>query len=195
MSTASGTSGGWYGSTVRTLLDDLEVELGALTPANAWQFIFLLVTWQELHKVNEAPERFLHVNDKMSTVGGQTQARMAEAWLRNTIPANELADPDFLTNFGRFYGAWEADRGKALRPESRNNVTGTAFEVVIQEMIQRLCGIRPLRQQPLDVLQGFELAPRRYHSRPDLGALHAGRQDPHLDQVDYEEGAPWHVPP
>lgn len=159
---------GWYDETVQRLFDELEGELGPLTADNAWQFITMIVMWAEPHEVGGKHESFLHLNDKMTTRAGQAQARAAEDWLRAVLPTSSLARPDFLGNFGRIYAEWEGWKGRALAAKSRNNVTGTAFEVAVQTAIERLCGVRPLRQQPLDVLEGFQLAPKRYHSKPDL---------------------------
>jgi hypothetical protein len=50
----------------------------------------------------------------------------------------------------------------------RTNVTGASMEVALQVLIHRINGVWASRTPMLNTLRGFELAPRSYHSRPDL---------------------------
>jgi hypothetical protein len=74
-----------------------------------------------------------------------------------------------VDQIGKAYIAERAKQGFGPPQKKRDpNVTGAAFETALQVIIGKLCGITPSRTPALHTLQGFELAPKGYHSRPDL---------------------------
>jgi len=82
---------------------------------------------------------------------------------------NFIAGKDSLKHIDRIGRRYSQARARAGKGKwQRNNVTGRSFETVIQELIERRCGVRPTREPKLHSLQGFELAPAGYHSQPDL---------------------------
>jgi hypothetical protein len=115
---------------------------------------------------------YLHLveSDKLKTVKGRAFADAAAAYLENNMSALGHVDPfSVVDQIGKAYVA-ERDRQGFAPPQKKRdpNVTGAAFETSLQVIIDRLCGVMPSRTPALRTLQGFELAPDGYHSRPDL---------------------------
>jgi hypothetical protein len=81
-----------------------------------------------------------------------------------------MCDPFALVDrIGKAYLAERREQGFAPPQKTRDpNITGAAFETSLQVLIGKLCRIMPSRTPALHTLQGFELAPAGYHSRPDL---------------------------
>jgi hypothetical protein len=160
---------GWYTATVSELIDDeLPALLGDLTDANAWKYVYACTLWVE----HIGGEDYLHLNDRLSTVSGREQAARGLEWMRANFLDDQSDPRPHLDHVGK---AYEAER-RAQRYTSgwqRNNVTGRTFETVLQELIQRLCGVRPAREPKLRTLAGFELSPPGYHSQPDLALFNA----------------------
>lgn len=154
---------GWYQSTVSELVDEvLPPTLGPLTPDNAWKYVYACALWTEEKEGRE----YLHLNDRLETKAGKALADRGLEWLKTEF----IPDVDPLTQIdliGRAYQA-ERERQGIKKRWQRNNVTGRSLEVVLQEIIQRLNGVRPAREPQLHTLSGFELAPPGYHSQPDL---------------------------
>lgn len=159
---------GFYRTTVEELVGKtLPPVLGPLTRENAWKYVLACT----LRAQKKDGKLYLHVNDQLKTAAGKRQAEQALDWLKPRFVPGK--DPlDWIDLVGR---AYEAERVKqGFSPDvQRNNLTGRAFETVIQELIQRLCGVRASREPRLRDLQGFELAPLGYHSRPDLALFDA----------------------
>ncbi|MBJ7330465.1 MAG: hypothetical protein JHC95_11255 [Solirubrobacteraceae bacterium] len=154
---------GWYRATVSDLVDHtLPPKLGPLTPENAWKYVYACALWSE-HKEGR---EYLHLNDRLESKAGRQLAERGLEWMRDHfIPS---ADPFAEINLiGMAYQA-ERDRQGSKKKWQRNNITGRSFEVVLQELIERLCKVRPAREPQLRTLSGFELAPPGYHSQPDL---------------------------
>ena len=158
----------WYPETVERLITkDLPPLLGPLTADSAWRYIYAIVMWPE--NANGVPYLHLQESDKLENAAGRAFSARAADYLRQNLsglgPCNPFAVVDQLGN------ADVADRlAKGFpRPKKRDpNVTGTAFETAIQVLINHLCGVLPARTPELNTLQGFELAPVGYHSKPDL---------------------------
>jgi hypothetical protein len=155
----------WYPTVVSDLIDNLLPPiLGTLTRDNAWKYVLACTLRAQV--LGDTP--YLHVNDHLSTVGGKAQAENALGWLRENFLDDKTEDPlEWIDLVGKEY---EKAKGSSVQ---RNNVTGRTFETVIQELIVRLCGVRAFREPRLRTLQGFELAPPGYHSRPDLALFDA----------------------
>lgn len=160
---------GWYRKAASDGISELESTLGPLTVKNAWLFLYLCVAWLE-----EAPKKsgtqFLHINDRLKSSSGKAQARLAEASLNSFLPESVTA-PDLIDQIGRRYEAERQSQGGS--EWQRNNVTGASLEATLQVLIDRLSGILPSRTPNLNTLQGFELAPPGYHSKPDLALFSA----------------------
>ena len=73
-----------------------------------------------------------------------------------------------VNQLGKADDALRLSQGYAVADKRDPNVTGAAFETAVQVLIHELCGLQPARTPSLHTLQGFELAPVGYHSRPDL---------------------------
>ena len=159
----------WYPDTISALIDELEAQLGTLTDENAWKFVVAAVMWGESVKVAGAKKKeiFLHLNDRLKTKPGQALARRGLKWLDDGNFVSGEPTLKQLDQVGKRYAKARKTAGKSGSWQ-RNNVTGRSFEVVLQELIARLCGSRPSREPKLHTLQGFELAPAGYHSQPDL---------------------------
>jgi hypothetical protein len=109
----------------------------------------------------------LHLNDRLSTVGGRALASQGLDYLdKHFIPGEPTLDQ--IDRIGKAYADERERQGYSRERWQRNNVTGRSFESVLQELITRLCGVRPAREPKLRTLRGFELAPTGYHSQPDL---------------------------
>jgi hypothetical protein len=157
----------WYRRTIEDLVDNqLPPLLGPLTFENAWRYVYATVAW--LQPVRGQTRNFLHLNDRLDSIGGRAEADVGEAWLRANLAPAPVADiAPLIDHIGRAYEAERVRQGGRATWQ-RNNVTGNAFEFVIQVLLDRLCGVVAFRQPPLNTLRGFQLAPLGYHSRPDL---------------------------
>ena len=161
----------WYRTTIERLVDEeLPPLLGPLTRQSAWKYVYACVLWAE--PIGGTP--YLHLNDRLSTQGGKELALRGEEYLR----ANLLDDPaldvkDGIDRIGKAYAAERESQGYSPTGWQRNNVTGGSFEATLQVLIHRLNGVMPSRSPNLRTLRGFELAPKGYHSRPDLALFSA----------------------
>jgi hypothetical protein len=155
---------GWYTATIARLIDEeLPGVLGELGDDNAWKYVYACTLWTE----EKGGQAYLHLNDRLSTTAGQAAAERGLRWMQANF-LDDSSDPlPYLDLVGKAYEAERASQGYTGSWQ-RNNVTGRTFEVVLQELIQRLCGVRPAREPQLRTLEGFELVPPGYHSQPDL---------------------------
>lgn len=159
----------WYFSTITHLVDDvLPPLLGQLTVDNAWAYVYAITLWSE----NIEGSEYLHIieSDKLKTRSGRTLAARAENYLAAHLIPGGTHDPfAAIDQIGRAYIKERANQGFGPPQRKRDpNVTGAAFETTLQVLIGKLCGVTPSRTPRLRSLQGFELAPEGYHSRPDL---------------------------
>lgn len=160
----------WYRSAVEASIAHLEESLGPLTPENAWLFLYCCVVWKDELPKNSG-EFYLHINDRLKTKSGKDLARRAEDFLRSQIPSRASLDA-VINQIGRRYESERSSQGVTAEWQ-RNNITGNSLEATLQVLIHRLTRILPSRTPPLNSLQGFELAPQGYHSRPDLALFSA----------------------
>jgi hypothetical protein len=156
---------GWYRETVVNLVKDtLPPLLGPLTTETAWRYVYAIVMWPE------EKSGYLHLQEsnQLGTNAGREFANRAAKYLESQLCASGSCDPFLVVN--QLGKADDAERRKqGFEPKKRDpNVTGAAFETVIQVLIGELCGVLPSRTPDLNTLQGFELAPVGYHSKPDL---------------------------
>jgi hypothetical protein len=159
---------GWYRTTVENLVKEkLPPLLGPLSPETAWKYVYSVVMWTETVDGN----KYLHLQerDKLDKKSGREFADRAADYLRSNLGAEKPCDPFQLVNQLGLADI-EEKVGKGFPPPKKRdpNVTGAAFETVIQVLIGELCGVTASRTPDLNTLQGFELAPVGYHSRPDL---------------------------
>lgn len=155
----------WYRVTAERICDELEPELGPLTRASAWRYLYATVAWFEERDGN----RFLHLNDRLKSRAGQELAKRGEAFLAKSLsPYTTRPLTEIVDQIGRRYSAERRRQGLSESGWQRNNVTGSAMEATLQVLIRRLNGVTAARQPRLRSLRGFELAPVAYHSRPDL---------------------------
>lgn len=159
----------WYRETVTDLVENaLPPLLGGLTAETAWAYVYAVTMWAE----NSNGTEYLHLveSDKLNTNAGRAFADRAGSYLATHLSALGPCDPfDVVDQIGKAYTAERARQGFAPPAKKRDpNVTGAAFETSLQVIISRLCGVTPSRTPDLRTLQGFELAPAGYHSRPDL---------------------------
>jgi len=157
----------WYSDTVSKLIDEvLPAILGPLSDDRAWAYLYACTLWTE--KIGD--DELLHLNDKLRSKGGREQALRGLEWMeKNFLPADADGDRDPRLHLDKVFQQYLYDRpDQAKQPPQRNNPTGRTFETCIQELIHRLCGIRPAREPQLSTLAGFELVPPGYHSQPDL---------------------------
>lgn len=160
---------GWYYSTITDLVGNvLPPLLGQLTADNAWAYVYAVTLWSE----NIGGTDYLHIieSDKLNTKSGQGLAARAADYLATNLLPGETCDPFAVVDqIGRAYISERAKQGFEPPKKKRDpNVTGIAFETVLQVLIGKLCGVTPSRTPRLRTLQGFELAPEGYHSQPDL---------------------------
>lgn len=156
----------WYPDTIADLFEhELLGKFGPLTAANAWKYLIASVMWAEPSDDGYGP--YLHLNDRLSTIAGRDLAKRGEDYLDEHFApdGNTLAHIDAI---GKRYSNERVAQGKKPGGWQRNNVTGRSFESTLQELIDRICGVRPAREPQLHTLHGFELAPVAYHSQPDL---------------------------
>lgn len=162
----------WYSDTVSRLIDEeLPPLLGPLTDERAWAYLYASTLWVE----TIGKDDLLHLNDKLRSKGGREQALRGLAWMEDRfLPADVEGDRDPRPHLDKVFQQYLQDRPDPTRkPPQRNNPTGRTFETCIQELIHRLCGVRPAREPQLSTLAGFELAPPGYHSQPDLALFNA----------------------
>lgn len=154
----------WYVDTIADLVgNELPVELGPLTRESAWKYVAACVMWADV--IGGTP--YLHLNDRLKTQAGKQLAERGRGYLdANLMPGTPTLD--VIDRIGKRYAAEREAQGFSATSWQRNNVTGRSFEGVLQELIDRLCGVRPAREPQLRTLRGFELAPVGYHSQPDL---------------------------
>lgn len=159
----------WYLSTVTDLVDNtLPSVLGELTAENAWSYVYAITMWSQTVEGT----KYLHIieSDKLKTKPGRRLAARAADYLARHLVPGETCDPfELVDHIGKAYIVERANQG--FRPPEKKrdpNITGAAFETALQVLIGKLCGVTPSRTPPLRSLQGFELAPAGYHSRPDL---------------------------
>ncbi|WP_432245740.1 hypothetical protein ACRB8A_05015 [Arthrobacter sp. G.S.26] len=160
---------GWYFSTITDLVENiLPPLLGQLTVDNAWAYVYATTLWSE----NVGGTEYLHIieSDKLKSKSGQGLAGRAADYLETHLVPGETRDPFAVVDqIGKAYIEERANQGFVAPKKKRDpNVTGAAFETVLQVLIGKLCGVTPSRTPRLRTLQGFELAPEGYHSRPDL---------------------------
>lgn len=159
----------WYRLTVTELVEnDLPGVLGALTDANAWAYVYAVTLWAEKH--NEAPYLHFEESNALATQAGRDFADRGAEYLRQRMALAGPCDPfELVDRIGTAYRAEREQQGFPPPKKVRDpNTTGAAFETVLQVLIDKLCGVTPSRTPLLSTLQGFELAPEGYHSRPDL---------------------------
>ena len=155
----------WYRVTAERICDELAGELGPLTPASAWRYLYATVAWFE----DRSGTKYLHLNDRLKSKAGQELAKRGEAFLEKSLsPFSSRPLVELVNQIGTRYSAERKRQGYTEDGWQRNNVTGSAFEATLQVLIRRLNGVTPARQPDLRSLRGFELAPVAYHSRPDL---------------------------
>lgn len=159
---------GWYEATIADLVHNtLPPLLGPLTRKTAWRYVYATAMFATQHNGND----YLHFveSDKLNKASGRAFAAKGQAFLDANLcqhgPCNSLA---LVNHIGRAYDQERIAQGHSPTAKRDPNMTGTAFEVVIQQLIEDLCGVRPMRQPELSKLRGFELTPVGYHSRPDL---------------------------
>jgi hypothetical protein len=159
----------WYVNTIKRLVDtELPPLLGPVTASNAWKYVIAAVMWAD--RIDGKP--YLHLNDRLSTKAGRALAERGRAYLdHHLVPGTDTLD--VVDRIARAYSAERQSQGFSATKWQRNNVTGRSFEGVLQELIERLCGVRPAREPQLRTLRGFELAPTGYHSQPDLALFTA----------------------
>jgi hypothetical protein len=150
---------GWYEQTLDDFLD--RASFGELNRSSAWKYALAAVMWSEGH----ADDDYLHLNDRLSSKQGKELANRGRDYLEQHLGQEPL---ELIDVIGRAYGEERARQGQKRDGWQRNNVTGQTFEVVLQLLIDRLCGVKPARTPALRTLRGFELAPEGYHSQPDL---------------------------
>ena len=158
---------GWYLDTVRNLVrTTLPPLLGPLTNETAWRYVYGIVMW--LEKADGVDYLHLQESNVLSTKSGKNFADRAANYLRDHLSSLGQCDPFMIVNhLGKADDALRLSQG--FEPKKRDpNVTGAAFETAVQVLIGELCGILPTRTPSLRTLQGFELAPVGYHSKPDL---------------------------
>ena len=160
---------GWYRSTVTHLVENvLPPLLGELTTNTAWAYVYAITMWSE----NVSGHDYLHIveSDKLNTAAGRKLADRAAAYLSEHLVTGKSCDPfKIVDQIGSAYRAERANQGLGPPKKARDpNVTGAAFETSLQVLIGKLSGVTPSRTPDLRTLQGFELAPTGYHSRPDL---------------------------
>ena len=156
----------WYAETVARLIDgELPPVLGQLDRATAWKYVVSCVMWAE--RVRGTDGLYLHLNDRLSTRAGRELAERGLEYLDEHLVAGGPA-LDHIDKIANAYSVERERQGYSSAIWQRNNVTGRSFESVLQELITRLCGVRPSREPQLRSLRGFELAPTGYHSQPDL---------------------------
>jgi hypothetical protein len=159
---------GWYRETVLNLVkDELPPMLGPLTTETAWRYVYAIVMWPE----EKSGANYLHLQEsnQLDTKTGKEFADRAKKYLESNLCLSGACDPVSLVNqLGKADDAERIKQGFQPVKKRDPNVTGTAFETVIQVLVGELCGVLPSRTPDLNTLQGFELAPIGYHSKPDL---------------------------
>lgn len=163
---------GWYYDTICRLVDEeLPPLLGPLTGETAWRYVYSVVLWAE----QVDGKAYLHLNDQLTKVAGRELAcRGADYLAANLSPAYEGSVLDLVDYIGDEYRRERVLQRTPLPQKVRDpNVTGAAFETVLQVLIERIVGVIPSRTPDLRTLQGFELAPTGYHSRPNLALFSA----------------------
>jgi len=166
----------WYLDTVRELVTvHLPKKLGTLSPQTAWRYVYAIVLWSQLHD----GARYVHIqeSDKLKSARGRELADRAAEYLRQNLASDGRCDDPFalIDQIGIARNRERVAQGLKADKPGDPNVTGTAFETVLQVVIEQLCGVLPARQPQLNKLRGFELAPVAYHSRPDLALF--GQRD------------------
>ncbi|MEU4607196.1 hypothetical protein AB0F43_29790 [Kribbella sp. NPDC023972] len=155
---------GWYSDTIAELIDTkLPGLIGELTDETAWKYVYACTLWTEEIK----GIHYLHLNDRLSTVAGKAAAVRGLEWIQENFLADRSDPREHLDQVGKAYETARRHQSPTASWQ-RNNVTGRTFEVVLQELVFRLCGVEPMREPRLRTLQGFELTPPGYHSQPDL---------------------------
>jgi hypothetical protein len=157
---------GWYRATAEDLVrKQLPPVLGPLTPETAWRYLYAGVLWSE--PVRNLG-RYLHLNDQLRTKAGRELADRGRGFLEEHLLPSPVTDVEPYIDFiGKAYAQERASQG--FSPDfERPNVTGAAFEVLLQVLLEDVSGVRPARAPRLHTLRGFELAPAGYHSQPDL---------------------------
>lgn len=155
----------WYREIATRLIEEkLPPLLGPLTTESAWRYVYACVMWAEMKE----QEKFLHLNDQLKNGSGRSLSRHGYQYLRqNFTEAGDCEPFDLVDQVGQAYQN-ERIRQGFVKNDRDPNVTGQAFETVLQVLIGKLCGVTPSRTPGLATLSGFELAPVGYHSKPDL---------------------------
>lgn len=157
----------WYRPTVESLvLDALPPLLGAVTRETAWRYVYAVVMWKQTHD----GVGYLHLqeSDKLGRASGREFANRAAEYLKEHLCLSPCDPFDVVDQIGKADTIERAKQNFGPAPRRDANVTGAAFETVIQVLINELSGVLPYRTPTLNTLQGFELAPVGYHSKPDL---------------------------
>lgn len=157
---------GWYRERITELVDvTLPPVLGPLTRESAWRYVYACALWAEPKDGVLYP----HLNDRLAKASGRALAARGTAYLTEHLTPVPGADPfPVIDHVGRAYAAERVAQGFGAPARRDPNVTGAAFEVTLQVLLDRLAGVTTAREPELRTLSGFELAPDGYHSRPDL---------------------------
>lgn len=158
----------FYLNTVTDLVaKTLPQMLGRLEPETAWRYVYAIAMYSQSHEGKE----YLHLqeSDKLGTTRGREFAERGAQYLRTRLAAGGDCNPfEVVDQLGRARNAEVVSQGLPEPKRRDQNVTGAAFETALQVVIGRLTGSTAYRTPSLRSLQGFELAPVGYHSKPDL---------------------------
>src|SRR5207249_4211581 len=128
---------GWYRTTAEAIFDELAKDLGPLSAATAWRYLYASVVWFE----ERDGDRYLHLNDRLKTKGGKELAKRGEEFLQANLAAgSKLALDKVIDQFGSRYEAERTAQGIKTRWQ-RNNITGNSFEAALQVLIHRINGV------------------------------------------------------
>jgi len=112
--------------------------------------------------------QYLHLNDRLTSKAGQALAERGRDYLEHHLLQAPVTNVEpHIDLVGRAYAAERVRQGYSA-VFKRPNVTGAAFEVTLQVLLEEISGVHPARTPRLHTLRGFELAPVAYHSEPDL---------------------------
>ncbi len=163
---------GWYRQAVEDAIVELQQLLEQpLRPDNAWIFLYCCVAWYE-EKPKGSGRHYLHVNDRLASASGKSLATNAKAALLSHFP-HGVNLREVVDQIGRRYALERVRQGFSATGWQRNNVTGNGMEAALQVVIGNVTGKWSSRTPRLNSLEGFELAPEGYHSRPDLALFSA----------------------
>lgn len=157
----------WYRFTIERLVrNDLPPLLGPLTAQSAWRYVYAIVMWS--HIVDDRAYLHLAESNTLQNRAGRRFADEGADYLAQHLGTSSCNPFEMIDHVGRAYALERKTQGFGPPDRRDPNVTGAAFETVLQVLIGDLCGVVPSRTPDLRTLRGFELAPVGYHSRPDL---------------------------